>query len=124
MPPYIPLEEFDEGSSARYTATLLDEDGAAVQKADLVSIELWLRDVASGQYLNNRNAQNVLDAHGVTFHDTSGLLTWQLAPADNAIVGDSSEEIHEFIFRVVWDEGNKAKVHRRYIKVKNMVPIT
>lgn len=122
---YIPIQEFDEGTSGLYTATLLDEEGLPVPASDLVSIQLWLREIESGEIINDRNGQNVLGdgLSGVSFHDTNGGLSWQIRPADNAIAGTSGVETHEMIWRIIWDEGNKAKVHRRYIKVKNVVPI-
>ena len=116
--------EITERSSARYTATLLDEAGAAVPLTSLTALRLWLRTVRNGTVINARNDQDVLNTNGVTYHATSGLLTWALAPADNAIISDTGLEFHEAVFRATWDAGAKAKTWRVRIKVVDLAPIT
>lgn len=111
-----------ERSSARYTATLLDENGAAVALVVMTSLKLWLRDVATEEYINGREAQDVLNANNMTFHATSGLLTWLVQPADNAILsGDSGieTETHEAIFEAKWSS-TKQKTWKVTITVTNM----
>lgn len=108
-----------ERSSGVYSATLLDETGATVTALDTVRV--WLRDVATGQILNSRDGQSLLNANGGTF--SAGVLTWQMAPADHAIVGGNALERHEAVFEAVWDT-TKAKTWRVYWDVANFVPIT
>jgi len=116
--------EITERSSARYTATLLDEAGAAVPLTSLTALRLWLRTTRSGVTINSRNDQDVLNTNDVTYHATSGLLTWQLTPADNAIIGSADVEFHQATFRATWDSGAKAKTWTVDIKVTNLAPIT
>lgn len=127
-PIYEPLYTVNEQSSARYTATLTDETGTAVPGTDLEAVNLWLRDVATGEYLNDRDGDNALNVaeSGVTV-SAAGVLTWDLAPEDNAClgavegeVGTRAEEIHEAILAILWSSGDRAVTHRFYIRVKNL----
>ena len=108
-----------EGSSGVYTATLLDESGEAVTALD--TLRVWLRDVASGQIINSRNGQSLLNENGGAF--SAGVLTWTMSPDDHAIIGSSAIERHEAVFEAVWD-ATKAKTWRVYFDVTNFVPIT
>lgn len=127
-PIYSPLYTVNEQSSAQYTATLTDEADDPVPGPDLEAINLWLRDVTSGAYLNDRDGADVLgvEGSGVTV-DADGVLTWDLAPADNACVaavegepGTRSEEIHEAILAITWASGERSATHRFFIRVKNL----
>jgi hypothetical protein len=122
---HLPDVTINERSSAQYTSTLLDETGDPVAAVSLEHIYLSLRDVATGEYINGREDVDVLGGgSGVTVHATSGLLTWDLEPDDNAIVTPTrNDEMHEAVFNVVWDSGQKAITHRVLIKVKNLQPV-
>jgi hypothetical protein len=105
--------EVDQGTSARYSATLVDENSDPISGADLFSLVLTLT-AADGSYINSRNSQNVLNANGVTVDD-SGVLVWDLAPADNPIVssiGLGGVEEHDALFEFTWSGGAKAAKHR------------
>jgi hypothetical protein len=116
------MERFDtvnEQTTARYTAKLLDEIGAAVPSSALTSLTLLLYDKATGQILNSRNTQNVLNANGVSI-DGSGNLTWVMDPADNAIVTDSNAtEVHIAVFIGRWGVTKKV-THDLAITVRNL----
>jgi hypothetical protein len=73
--------------------------------------------------LNGRDAQNVLNANGVTIDD-SGNLVWTLAPADNAIVSPGADlERHRAVFDVQWSSTRRL-VHEVEILVRNVRSIT
>jgi hypothetical protein len=112
--------EQTERSSGVYTATLLDEDGAAVTALD--TLVVWLRDVASGTIINSRNGQSLLNANGGTF--SAGVLTWEMSPADHAIVGTRTHERHEAEFSAVWDSGAKRKTWKVQWLVTNLRSVT
>lgn len=78
---------FLEGVSGVYTATLKDQTGAAIPSAQISTLTLTLYNKEDGAAINSRNAQNVLNANGVTVHATSGLLTWIIDGLDNPIIG-------------------------------------
>jgi len=97
-----------EGSTPIYRATLQDEDGTAIPLADIDSMTLTLKDVRTGQAINSRSAQDVLNTNGVTIHATSGLLTWQMEEEDTPIIGSAHPkpnqvEQHKAIFRWTYD---------------------
>lgn len=114
-----------EKSSSRYTATLLDEDGNPVGVSVMTSLRLWLRDVATQDYINSRENQNILNTNNVTF--AAGVLTWELQPADNIIVGSGTPEEHEAVFYATWTDGSGGARARSWavtINVTNYVPLT
>ena len=105
-----------ERTSARYTATLMDETGAAVTLAVIQTLTLTFyvvdkeSDGTAGAYdgtiINSRSAQNVLNANNVTVHATSGLVTWLLQPADQ-VISDTSQayELHRARFDCTYTTG-------------------
>lgn len=109
-----------ERTTAKYTANLVDTTGAAIAGASLDSLTLSLINVQTGVVLNSRNAQNVLNANGVTI-DVNGLITWTLAPADNAIIDDRLQvEEHRAIFTAKWSGGAGELVFDVDIPVRNI----
>ena len=100
-------------STGVYTGTLKDETGAAVALADLTTLTLTLRtgDTSLGAVVNSRNAQDVKNANNVTFHATSGLLTWSVQVADMPVpsaLGTGGSEHHNAVFIATWSSGTKA----------------
>lgn len=101
----------NELSSAVYTATIVNgENEVPIPLSSIQAIRLTHRDVATGTIINNRNRQDVLNDNQVTYHPTSGLLTWEMAPEDNVIVGIPAEEYneeHQSIFEIITTEGQR-----------------
>ena len=113
------LGTVNEGATALYTAILKDETGAVIDGTALDSLTLTAYDQASGTILNSRNAQNVKNANGVTI-TAQGVLSWTLAPADNAIVGSAAIERHVALFRATWASGLKQCPHELTWHVRNL----
>jgi hypothetical protein len=116
-----------EKSSAIYTATLKDETGTAIPLASLSTVTLSLHDVATGQAINSRTDQDIKNANNVTIHATSGLLTWIMQTADNAIVGDVDEgELEEHCAEFAWTWGSPTKTgrHRFVFYVQSLTKVT
>lgn len=117
----------NEGNSFVYTATMKDEDGNAIPLTSINSLTLTLFDAGSGDIINSRNAQDVLNANQVTVHATSGLLTWNALPADNPIIdtrkAPGSLEQHIALFRVSYSSNTKALNHFEEIKVRQLQKI-
>lgn len=99
-----------ENQSGIYTARLKDETGTALGSSLLNSLTLTLYDKVSGDILNSRSAQNVLNANQVTV-DTAGLLTWYWLPTDMVLIDDTKlTETHIAIFEVKWtDSGSRLR---------------
>jgi len=114
-----------EGSSARVTAVIKDETGAVIAGSALTTLTLTLYDyVVPATIINSRNAQNVLNANGVTV-DASGNLTYLMDPADNPINDTTlSKENHVALFQWTWAAGAKAGKHEVIITVENFANVT
>ena len=101
-----------------YTVTLLDETDAAVPLTSISAITLTLYDRHTGGTINSRSAQNIKNANNVTIHATSGLLTWSMQEADNAIQDSTLpaeiEEEHIALFQWTLSDGKKGKYERRF----------
>lgn len=114
-----------ERTSGIYTATLKDQADAVVPASTLATLTLTLYNVADLSIINSRNAQDVLNTNGVAVSE-EGVLTWTIAPADNAIVNAArASELHKAVFVATWDT-TKQMVHEVDIRVKNVgkVPAT
>lgn len=84
-----------ERNSAYVSGILRDETGTVVPLADLTAMTLTLKndddadpDDATAGVINARNAQDVLNTSGGTFHATTGAWSLTLGSADNEIVDD------------------------------------
>jgi len=87
-----------ERSTGLYTATLTDENGAAI--VSLLTLTISLYDVRTGTYINNRQQQDALNANNVTF--SAGTLTWAVQAADHQMVGARAIEEHRAVFEYTW----------------------
>src|SRR5262245_7000457 len=115
--------EVIEKTTCRYTATLTDELGSVIPAASLTTLTLTLFDRRTGSIINSLNAQNVLNANGVTV-DSSGNLIWTMSPADNAITGSWDVEEHGAMFEWTWSAGAKGGKHEVSFVVTNYVKAT
>lgn len=126
----------NEDSTAKYTATLKDEDDAPIPKAavEALTLTLYVEAIGAGTggIINGRNNQDVLDLNGVTLHETSGLLTWIMEPEDNPIVGnlnashrypDGTKERHIALFRWEYFGGDRKGNHEVVIDAVNRTKI-
>lgn len=78
-----------EATTGTFTGTLTANDGVTpIPAASLLTFTLTLYNIlANGtvNYINGRNAQNVLNANNVTVN-ASGLVTWSIQAADSALI--------------------------------------
>lgn len=97
----------DEKTTPTLSFELQDKDGNQISKADLTSLTLTLWDVLSGSIINNRDAQNVLDANNVTVTEAGGATTveWKPVEADSAIQSADvvREDLEHHKARFVWE---------------------
>ena len=119
--------KLDEGTSAKYTATIYDETETAILLADLTTITLTLYDYATGVIINSRNAQDVKNTNDVTI-TAAGILAWTIKPADNAIITTalhkSAYERHIALFEYTWDSGTNAGKHELELEVRQLNKVT
>lgn len=98
--------QINEDSFGEITATLQDESGTAIALTDIDSLEMTLIEVHSGDIINSRQKQNVLNTNNCTVHATSGLFTWNVQPDDTSIEGSTrigQREEHLATFTLTWD---------------------
>ena len=112
----------NEGSSAVYTATIVDEDGTALAASGLTTLTLTLYDNVTQSIINSRTDQDVLNANNVTV-SSGGVLVWTMQAADNNIIGRTpidSYENHRALFEWTWASGARAGSHEVIIEVLNI----
>jgi len=98
----------NEKSTAKYTATLKDEDGVIIPAANIVSLTLTLCEVPDGTIINSRSDQDVLNTNNVTV-DSSGILIYTLQELDTIIVNAAlATEIHRATFKMTFNTTGKA----------------
>lgn len=97
-----------EESSGRFTATIVAEDGVTpLPAATLSSITLTLYVIktdGSIEYVNGRNAQDILNLNNVTI-SVAGLLTWAVQVLDTTLVEALPFERHVALIEWAWPNG-------------------
>lgn len=121
--PIVSTETFSsltEATSGRYTATIRDETETVLPVSLITVATLTLyAPTAPITIINSRNAQDVLNANGVTI-DEAGLLTWTITPADTAISDATLDtERHIALFHFAWG-GDKGAYHEVVLVVRNL----
>ena len=113
-----------EKTSRKYSAVLRDLDGVIIPNTSLSTLTLTLYSIHSLAVINSRNAQNVLNANDVSV-DVIGNLTWEMQPADNAILDPTLQtEIHRALWEWTWAGGAKAGKHEVDFQVRNLNKVT
>ena len=104
-----------EGGTGRYEGTLTQEDGTtAVPGSVLQTLKLTLKDISTGEVINSRDAQNVLNLNGVTV-DEDGRLVWTILPDDlpflrkNPPPFDHDVEPHVAVFEWTWNDTKRGR---------------
>ncbi len=120
-----------ERTNAQYKVTLKYEDGTLVPKAQVTSFKVTLfnLDDDAQTILNGRNAEEHATAFSgaITMGATDGIVTFNLQPSDNAIVGltpgqNLRYERHRLIFDVT--ANSKRLVIQDEILVENTEKVT
>lgn len=90
--------DIDEDSTPDYIATLLDKDDNPVPGSVLDTLTLTFYQEYSGDIINSRDKQNVLQINNVTVAET-GELVWHLTREDTVILDDAlMSEPHVALF--------------------------
>lgn len=108
--------DVNEGTTPRYTATLLDELGAVVPAASLSAIVLSVFNKHTGTVLNGRNRQNVLNANNVSI-SAGGVLVWSIQAADLDVPGAQDVATILAVFEYEWSSGTKKDWHEVELRV-------
>jgi hypothetical protein len=124
----IDIVRVNERSTRVVDFDLYDHQDSALAEADILTATLTLFDLGTfhttsspmGGIINNRNAQNVLNANDVTVSDgTSKLVTWTMQSADNPIV-DSRKDVERHRATFVFTTSAGELRYMIEIEVKNL----
>ena len=111
------IAEIFEGSTPKITATVKDEDGAALAASALQSLTLTYYNKADGAIINSRDGQDALNANNVTV-SAAGALVWKLLAADTAIIDTTikagNDEIHIALFECAWLDADSDQRHGKH----------
>jgi len=121
--------------SATFTATLKNDDGTAIPydaggtaEPRVTALTLSLVDGASGETVNSRSAQDVLNTNDVTV-DGSGVLSWKIQPADLTVLAASADRATaEHVATFSWtyvddDSATKYGRHEHRLRIRNASPL-
>lgn len=99
----VQLPEITEGSTPFLTGTIKDEQGVVVSAASLTAVRLTFYSELSGQPVNGRLNQNVLNANNVTIGG-AGEITWKLLEADTLLIENPKPAVgfHCAVFVFEW----------------------
>lgn len=122
------LDCINERSSALYTAYLRDPNDAPVVIAQLSGLELTLHDPETGDIINSRDGQDVLNDNDVTVVDvtvngeTIAKVSWSIQPGDTVVVDDTKlKETRVALFKYVWNGGQHHHEYR--FQVRNLAQV-
>ena len=117
-------DDIMEKTTVKVTATVEDEDGNGLAAGNLDTLTLTLYSLEDETIINSRDAQDVLNANGVTL-DVNGGLIWTITPSDTIIVDTTlSAERHRAVFEWTYDIGVKNGKHVIDMRVINLVKVT
>lgn len=123
-PTEFPSKIINEGSTAIYTTTLKDEDGVAIPASIISALTLTLSNVADGEIINDRDAQDVLNNNNVTV-DANGLLTYTLQPLDTAIQNSAVPfETHRATFQCSYNGGAGQSNQDVHFLIRNLSDVS
>ena len=109
----------DEKTAPTHTFTVTDEDDNAVQPT---SLALTYYDRATGDIINSRTDQDVLNANNVAV--TNGIVVWSMQEADTSLVGTASDRGEIHIAEWDWVANSKRARHRTTIRIVNFEKVT
>ena len=110
----MPVFSIDEGTNNTHKFTILDEAGDPLQPS---VITLTHYDRLTGDILNSRTDQNVLNANNVTV--TNGAVVWSMQILDNPILDTTlPAEIHVALWE--WTTTDGAGKHETIFRVINL----
>jgi hypothetical protein len=125
--PELLTETLQEGTTGFFSFPLVDKDGNGISLSFLTTMTLTYYDVESGEIVNNRLHQNVLNANNVTVNTESGpplvtTVTFELTPADTVILNEAHALEHRvMLFQWTWNTGSRSSAYQAQFGVENML---
>lgn len=120
--------DFDEETTTPVTLTFTSDGTTPIPLANVNSITMDLIDVVSGDTINSRSSQDVLNTNNCTMHATSGVFTWTVQPEDNIVYSTARtpvgrREQHLATGVLIYDT-TKKRPFEIVLNVKNMRGVT
>lgn len=112
------LPVYNRGTTQLIMASLSDETGAAIPTGALSALKCWLKVKATGEVLNSRNGQSILNTNGGTYAD--GAFSLLLSPSDNVHHGEASIEEHVLTIEWAYNGGSKKGVEEFLLRVRDV----
>lgn len=113
----------NEDTQATYTATLLSDtsdSGSTVAGSALLTLTLTYFDEHTGDIINSRDGQNVLNANNVTVSE-AGVLTWSIQAADTAVVTEGNAGSYErHVAQFAWTSATITGTYEVLLEVQRM----
>ena len=110
----LPKQErnWPQAASGTITGIIRDENQTVIPSASLDALTLTIYDEHTGEIINSRSNQDILNTNNVTVHATSGLFTWLVQPADLPIMDDlrvrfGATEKHVILIKWTYASGTK-----------------
>lgn len=116
--------DVDELETAEYRATLRDQDGNPILRAQLSALTATLyNDDATGpaNIINDREAHDLLTDPTATVGATDGRLTWRMAPEDHPIIDSRLRwERHSLLLDFTFGPDGRRGRHVVRFRVRNL----
>lgn len=120
MPAVIMPDPLPEDTTATLLLNLVDEEDDPLPAEVLTALTLTYYDLDTLTILNDRQEQDVLNAHNVTV-DSTGLVTWELQQEDTAIVSSGVRlEWHRALWTWQWGFPVRQGRHEVDIEIENL----
>lgn len=109
-----------EGTTAIFSATIVDEQNVGIPGSMLTSLTLTYYDEETLAIINGRDYQNVLQQNNVTVSET-GVVRWIMQVGDTQLVDNRKEvEHHIALFTWTWDGGMRVNKQEYRILIENI----
>lgn len=113
-----------EGTTHTITLIFSDDDGESLTLESMSEILLTLYQMTSGEIINGRSGQNILNENNGTlssFGDPGKLrMDFELQPPDSAVLGEDPVEWHVARFDWKWNGGAKRDRYQVLMAVKKI----
>jgi hypothetical protein len=114
-----------EGTTPKITATIQDEDGSAIDTADIttLTLNLYNLDDTDNTIINSRSDQDVHNTNNVTV-SSAGALVWSVQALDTIMVGSDLVERHRAVFKWTYSSGTKTGSYVIDMAIRNLEKVT
>ena len=127
--PQLLTETLLEGTTGIYSFELVDEAGVGIDSSFLSSLSVTAYDVDSGQVVNSRQDQDILNTNDGSVETDAGppvttTVTLEIQPEDTVILNENRlVEYRVLSFRWTWDSGQRVGRHAVQFGIENLLHV-